>query len=611
MNILKTKALAVLLFVAATALCCMADEPYVETTVFEVRDVATPVTLDTDRGTISVYDGTTLNGVYTVRSATDANGNKVNFSSQYQRRKMGSDNFYTRTYTIRPGYGSSSSSSSSSSSTTKRRHPKKERVYVAPFSSDDEVDLGLPSGILWAGYDLGASGPLDTGTFYAWGETTGKYFFDDIHYFDLYHDNYLNYAAGKRTSLLAAHDAARTELGTGWQIPTKADWDELVDNCSWQMQKYNGIVGVRATGPNGTSIFFAINGVADGKNVEDWMSAYWANNLSGSSSAHCFMVYNSKDMGNGHGMSELLRSNGAFIRPVWKSNAVTDSQADLASIVTKPAGAEAEALLEQQRKAEAATATAVAQGAGGKFSRNGNTFTLGNVTFTMVDVEGSTFTMGGTKEMGKNVDKDEKPTHKVTLDSFKIGQTEVTQALWETVMGNNPSKDKDNEVGPNLPVTGVSWNDAHAFIEALNSITGLKFRLPTEAEWEYAARGGVKATPTMYAGSNNLTEVASVLRENWNSIEDRLDVSPVASKKANELGIYDMTGNAAELCENTFYNYPKGNEVNPCPRISGKKIIVRGGSWSTNHDELHLSYREYANKETKADDVGLRLVLAE
>ena len=129
------------------------------------------------------------------------------------------------------------------------------------------------------------------------------------------------------------------------------------------------------------------------------------------------------------------------------------------------------------------------------------TFTVNGVKFTMVPVEGGTFTMGATSEQGSDAEEYEKPAHKVTLSDYYIGQTEVTQALWKAVMGSNPSDSK----GDNLPVEQVSWDDCQVFIQNLNQLTGKQFRLPTEAEWEYAARGGRKSRGYKYAGGNNLS----------------------------------------------------------------------------------------------------------
>ena len=187
------------------------------------------------------------------------------------------------------------------------------------------------------------------------------------------------------------------------------------------------------------------------------------------------------------------------------------------------------------------TSSSVALG----FSSSGNTITIpvkDGISIDMVRVEAGTFTMGATAEM-KNPDDDEKPTHQVTLtNDYYIGKYEVTQALWKAVMGNNPSEYK----GDNLPVEKVSWNDCQEFLSKLNRITGKTFRLPTEAEWEYAARGGNKSRGYQFSGSSNLSDVA------WYDDNSGYVTHAVGSKQSNELGIYDMTGNVWEWCHNTL-----------------------------------------------------------
>ena len=162
-------------------------------------------------------------------------------------------------------------------------------------------------------------------------------------------------------------------------------------------------------------------------------------------------------------------------------------------------------------------------------------FNVKGVTFDMIQVKGGTFTMGATSEQGKAAQDNEKPTHSVTLSNYYIGETEVTQELYKSVMDENPS---DIE-GVNLPVVAVSYTDCELFIDKLNKLTGRQFRIPTEAEWEYAARGGSKSKGYKYAGSDSLSEVA------WfNDINSGLH--PVKGKSPNELGIYDMSGSVDE-----------------------------------------------------------------
>ena len=223
------------------------------------------------------------------------------------------------------------------------------------------------------------------------------------------------------------------------------------------------------------------------------------------------------------------------------------------------------------------------------------------ISIDMVRVEAGTFTMGATAEM-KNPDVDEKPTHRVTLiNDYYIGKYEVTQALWQTVMGNNPSYFK----GDNLPVEQVSWKDCKKFLSKLNRITGKMFRLPTEAEWEYAARGGNKSRGYQYSGSNNLSDVA------WYSDNSGSKTHAVGIKQPNELGIYDMSGNVWEWCQNWYGAYSSPSQVNPTGANSGSCRVCRGGCWGSGARNCRSSCRYYDTPDNRYYALGLRLVLSE
>ena len=230
------------------------------------------------------------------------------------------------------------------------------------------------------------------------------------------------------------------------------------------------------------------------------------------------------------------------------------------------------------------------------------TFTVGGVKFDMVAVQGGTFQMGGTEQKGQVIREDELPLHEVTLDHFKIGKTEVTQALWEAVMGEVPYGNQ----GPEYPVGNVSWYDAQAFIRQLNALTGRKFRLPTEAEWEYAARGGQKSRGYIYAGSNYPQDVAQY------GFED-MRTRPVARFSPNELGLYDMSGNAWEWVQDRPGPYsslaqrdPTGLEFTP---EQYEMRVMRGGSVATTHDKCRVSNRNEFDPSRFRTTIGFRLVL--
>lgn len=226
------------------------------------------------------------------------------------------------------------------------------------------------------------------------------------------------------------------------------------------------------------------------------------------------------------------------------------------------------------------------------------TFTVNGVKFTMVPVEGGTFTMGATSEQVGDAEVDENPAHQVTLSDYYIGQTEVTQALWEAVMGSNPSDSK----GDNLPVERVSWNDCQVFIQKLNQLTGKQFRLPTEAEWEYAARGGRKSRGCKYAGGNDIGLVA------WyddNNSGNRAHT--VATKQANELGIYDMNGNVWEWCSDWYDGYQLSSQSDPQGPSSGSSRVNRGGICYGDARGCRVSDRNYNTPVGRFDVLGLRL----
>lgn len=230
-----------------------------------------------------------------------------------------------------------------------------------------------------------------------------------------------------------------------------------------------------------------------------------------------------------------------------------------------------------------------------------------SINISMVYVSGGTFTMGCTSEQGSDCSDDEKPAHSVTVSSFNIGKYEVTQAQWKAVMGasaslSNPSYFK----GDNLPVEYVSWNDIQTFITKLNQMTGKRYRLPTEAEWEFAARGGVSATLNnrqsyKYAGSNSIGSVA------WYTDNSGSKTHPVGQKSPNELGIYDMSGNVYEWCSDWYGDYSSGSQTNPKGATTGSNRVLRGGGWSDYAQFCRTAYR-FDTPAICGNFIGFRLV---
>jgi formylglycine-generating enzyme required for sulfatase activity len=231
--------------------------------------------------------------------------------------------------------------------------------------------------------------------------------------------------------------------------------------------------------------------------------------------------------------------------------------------------------------------------------------TIKEIENNMVPVPGGKFTMGCTAEQGSDCSGDEKPAHTVTLSSFYIGKYEVTQAQWESVMGSNPSNFKGCA---NCPVENVSWNDVQDFISKLNAKTGKKYRLPTEAEWEYAARGGSSSRGYKYAGSN---EIAAVAWYDVNSNDKK--THPVGQKSPNELGIYDMSGNVREWCSDWYdvSYYSSSASTNPQGPASGSYRVLRGGSWSGFYSHCRVADRGSGSPENRGIYFGFRVLLSQ
>ena len=233
------------------------------------------------------------------------------------------------------------------------------------------------------------------------------------------------------------------------------------------------------------------------------------------------------------------------------------------------------------------------------------TLVIDSLVANMVGVEGGTFTMGATAEQGDDADEDEKTTHSVTLSSFSIGKFEVTQEEWEVVMGENPSRFK----GAKRPVEQVSWEDCQKFIAILNALTGKNFRLPTEAEWEFAARGGNKSRHYKYSGGDDAGEVAWYDAFYVDDSSADYGSHPVGQKNPNELGLYDMSGNVWEWCQDWSSNdyYSKSPSVDPCNSTSASERVYRGGSWCNNAAGCRVSNRNGKAPDFKGSSLGLRL----
>ncbi|MDR0971200.1 MAG: formylglycine-generating enzyme family protein [Bacteroidales bacterium] len=222
------------------------------------------------------------------------------------------------------------------------------------------------------------------------------------------------------------------------------------------------------------------------------------------------------------------------------------------------------------------------------------------IEIEMIKVEGGTFLMGCDIENEDDCHKDEIPIHSVTLTNFSISKYLITQAQWKKIMGNNPS---ENVRGDNYPVTNVSWIDAQEFCERLSRKTGRSYRLPTEAEWEYAAKGGNKSKGYKFSGSNNLDDVG------WYKENSGGNKHPVGRKLPNELGIYDMSGNVWQWCNDIYGEYSNTKQKDPTGPDLGSYRIIRGGSWGNSDAGCRNINRNYFTPSYRDASVGFRIVL--
>ena len=437
------------------------------------------------------------------------------------------------------------------------------------------TDLGLS--VMWATCNVGATKPEEYGDYFAWGETEPQ----DIYSWETYKwcDGTSNYitkynAIDGLTTLQEEDDAAYINWGGNWRMPSRNELTELHTLCTWEWTARNGVNGHIVTGPNGNSIFIPAGGSYNQFNNENitigkqgWLLA--------SNRASTQSAYELGTKPNGSYQASCSRCCGLNIRPVYRNNTTNPVQP------VKPDSCK--------------------------------TLTINGVIVNMIYVEGGTFMMGATPEQGTDATNDEKPVHEVTLSDYYIGQTEVTQALWKAIMGTTISEHANqygHESGPIAgegdlyPMYKINTDDCQRFIDSLNNLTGLHFRLPTEAEWEYAARGGKYSRGYKYPGGNNLDELA------WYSNNSNNATHPVAKKQPNELGIYDMAGNVWERTSDWYGIYSSDTQINPTGPTSGTQGVIRGGSRASSYGATNCRVSaRLAYTQTKRTFIGLRLVL--
>ena len=442
------------------------------------------------------------------------------------------------------------------------------------INGHDYVDLGLS--VKWATCNVGASSPEGYGDYYAYGETTTK---------DSYtKENCTNYSIIMvPISGDVSYDVACKKWGGTWRLPSIMEFKELVENCTWEWTSQKGINGYKVTSKkNGNSIFLPAAGWrrykmgSPGGNGSYWSGSpypdFFGEHPQVLEGAH-YLFFSEKKVSIYEWDD---RSSGYSVRPVCTAGDDSERKAD-----------------EERKRQEAASN-----------SLSTRTFTVNGVSFKMVAVDGGTFTMGATSEQ-QNPFGSEKTVHDVTLSDYFIGETEVTQALWQAVMGNNPSYFS----GSNNPVEEVSYDDCITFINKLNSLlsgqlpSGRKFRLPTEAEWEFAARGGNRSRGNQYSGSNSLGSVA------WYDDNSNSQTHSVKQKQANELGLYDMSGNVWEWCYDWYGKYSSSSQTNPKGPSSGSCRVLRGGGWYCNAQLCRVANRNSYYPDYHYYYLGLRLAL--
>ena len=517
------------------------------------------------------------------------------------------------------------------------------------FKEREWVDLGLPSGTLWATCNVGADAPEEYGDYFAWGETKAK---EDYSSWSTYFDRedgsstFKIYKDDGLTELLPEHDAATANWGSEWQMPSLDQIKELYNSeyttVEWTVQ--NGVSGrLVKSKSNSNSIFLPAAGLYDVSGLDDTDSRgyYWSRSLYTSDSYYSYYLYVASNKFSWYANPRYF---GQSVRPVRVPILVTDitlSQSSLRLYVDDSQTLTATVLPENaanknvvwessdnsiasvdqvgkvtaNAKGSCIITCSAKDGSGVKgecqvtVNSNEQTFTVEGVSFKMKRVAGGTFTMGATSEQynGYMPEENESPTHLVTLSDYWIGETEVTQALWYAVTGEKPYSGKNawsttSGLGDNYPAYHVYWVHCRNFIATLNELTGKTFRFPTEAEWEFAARGGNKSKGYIFSGSNTIDDVAWY----WGNIPSA-SLQPVATKAPNELGIYDMSGNVHEWVLDGYSDYSSDSQTNPTGPSSGSNHILRGGCcFSQSASDCRVSYRIYAG-QIVYDGLGLRL----
>ena len=436
---------------------------------------------------------------------------------------------------------------------------------IVPKPEPEYVDLGLS--VKWATFNVGATSPNEIGNFYAWGEIEPKdtYTVKNYKWWNESSKEITKYCtidslaygdvADGLTELQPQDDIAHVLKGKQWRMPNLDECKELGNGCTWTVSTRQGQIGFEGTSKiNGNTIFLPVVGFRAGADlVHETLGGYWSSTLNIEKQSCAMGLYLNLETPSVGIYYNSSRQNGFLIRPVY------DEVPDPCLVVK----------------------------------------VNDTISINLMCVEGGTFMMGSD---APDAQADEQPVHEVTLSDYYIGQTEVTQHLWKKVMGdeNNPSAVKGN----NLPVTNITWDETQQFVERLSELTGLRFRLPTEAEWEYAARGGQRSKGYTYAGSNDIDQVG------WYNGNSSNKTHIVGQKQPNELGIYDMTGNVWEYCYDWHTPYAAQAQTNPTGAATGDKHVLRGGCYHYDPKNCTNTNRHsYYTPDKGGASTGLRIVL--
>ena len=433
-------------------------------------------------------------------------------------------------------------------------------AHKGVHNDHEYMDLGLS--IMWATCNVGAKSAEDIGEYFAAGEIYTKECFSE--------DNY-TYTNKVKKTIPLKNDAANFNWGGGWRIPTYEEYIELCEKCTWEWGANNGLLGYWVKGPNGAKIFLPITGIYVGCEIEDdheYMS---------STVQYPYVTTLSCDY---DGYTPYSGGGGYYgynVRAVCDINSISvEKHID-------------QGVLDVQSYTEHAF----------------------GIDMKMIWVEGGDFLMGCTSEQS-DCGSDEQNVRRVMVDGFYIGMLEVTQSQWEKVFGTTIYQQRNKSgtqklhqgIGPDYPMYYVSWDEAMEFCRLLSNKTGRTYTLPTEAQWEYAARGGNKNEGAKYAGSNMIDAVA------WYTDNSGSSTHIVGSKRANALGIYDMSGNVWEWCKDwcvdSYVSYDTNNPVGPS---SGSSRVLRGGSWYNGASGCRVANRSNNSPGHRAYSLGFRVVL--